>query len=371
MERDHEGKKYAVIMGKLNGEDTMTLQAYRYPKATWTADAARAHAKAHDCTRFEAATGEEKECQPCTDEKALRKAYGTTEGPLGLPMKDEAAHAVEELLKAIPSDCRELLTDGPLRRVKVAEDMQLIEGERTDVSIITTDAVDHDREVIEPRGVNMDHFRKTGMPVTWAHRYDLMPVGNAVWVEYKRGRKAILAKTRYHDRPEGWQGNWFSDAIWHLIKTGVLRGKSIGFIPQQIHAPSPDEIKERPELADARVIYDKITMLEYAVAPIPANPDALVQAAAKAKSAGLIVPEMVFADCGIIIPDALGDIDWEGLDHADSTTNRTTEVGADETSPPLLTRTQIIEAFERKTTELLVRMPTLLDEVIARKRGRV
>ena len=32
MERDHEGKKYSIIMGKLKGEDTLTEQAYRYDK---------------------------------------------------------------------------------------------------------------------------------------------------------------------------------------------------------------------------------------------------------------------------------------------------------------------------------------------------
>ncbi len=57
-EREHEGKKYSVIMGKLKGEDTMTEQAYRYPAQTWEADEARSHCRAHD-GKFEAATGEE------------------------------------------------------------------------------------------------------------------------------------------------------------------------------------------------------------------------------------------------------------------------------------------------------------------------
>ena len=53
--REHEGKKYSVIMGRLEGETTMTEQACRYPKDTWDAGEAGSHCKAHDGT-FEAAS---------------------------------------------------------------------------------------------------------------------------------------------------------------------------------------------------------------------------------------------------------------------------------------------------------------------------
>lgn len=48
MHRDHEGKQYAVIVGKLKGESAMTEQAYRYDKETWTAGAAKNHCDSHD-----------------------------------------------------------------------------------------------------------------------------------------------------------------------------------------------------------------------------------------------------------------------------------------------------------------------------------
>jgi len=54
MVREHAGKAYSVIMGRLRGQDTLTEQTYRYDKSTWTADAARSHCKAHK-GRFEAA----------------------------------------------------------------------------------------------------------------------------------------------------------------------------------------------------------------------------------------------------------------------------------------------------------------------------
>jgi len=54
--RKHDGKEYRVIMGKLKGQDTMTEQAYRYPKDTWEKEAARTHCENHG-GKFEAASG--------------------------------------------------------------------------------------------------------------------------------------------------------------------------------------------------------------------------------------------------------------------------------------------------------------------------
>lgn len=48
MNRDHEGKQYAVIVGKLKGESAMTEQGFRYDKNIWTASSARSHCESHD-----------------------------------------------------------------------------------------------------------------------------------------------------------------------------------------------------------------------------------------------------------------------------------------------------------------------------------
>ncbi len=86
MERDHEGKKYACIIGKLKGEDTMTEQAYRYAKDSWSASQARSHCKSHDGS-FEAASGSASICESCREEvdaelKRGRVLSSTNEGKL-------------------------------------------------------------------------------------------------------------------------------------------------------------------------------------------------------------------------------------------------------------------------------------------------
>ena len=45
--REHDGKKYSIIFGKVKDGETWEEQAYRYSKDTWTAADARAHCKAH------------------------------------------------------------------------------------------------------------------------------------------------------------------------------------------------------------------------------------------------------------------------------------------------------------------------------------
>jgi len=57
--RKHEGKTYYVIRGQQKADTSKwDDQAFRYPKATWSVDSARAHCKGHDGKTFEPAGGE-------------------------------------------------------------------------------------------------------------------------------------------------------------------------------------------------------------------------------------------------------------------------------------------------------------------------
>lgn len=77
--RDHDGKDYDVIMGKLEGEDSMTDQAFRYPKASWDADEAAAHCGDHDGS-FEAASEEEAAVtEYIIEPEAVLRVFGLSE----------------------------------------------------------------------------------------------------------------------------------------------------------------------------------------------------------------------------------------------------------------------------------------------------
>jgi HK97 family phage prohead protease len=78
VKRKHEGKEYSVIMGRLKDEDTMTEQAYRYQKDTWTADEARAHCQDHDGS-FEAAQEEKSQPRVIINEMGIERRFVAAE----------------------------------------------------------------------------------------------------------------------------------------------------------------------------------------------------------------------------------------------------------------------------------------------------
>ena len=227
-----------------------------------------------------------------------RKAYGDCEGPFGFPMRSADAQEVARIQAALPDDIRAI----GLRR-KAAPAAATDIGERTDISLVTTDTVDRDGEVVLPQGGDWSQWKKNPV-VTFAHQYDQLPVGRGLWVKRARdgGVNGWLAKTEYRERPEVWEGPWFADAVWHFVKSGDLPGKSIGFLPTEASPPEEKEVKGRPELAGVSLIIRKWVALEYAVAPVQSNPDAFVVSVGKAIAAGITVPDVILEEGGLVLP---------------------------------------------------------------------
>jgi len=241
---------------------------------------------------------------------ATKRAYGDAIGPFGFPMPSDLAIEIETALKTLSREFIESFTTeingqkiaGYRRSVSVVEKSDFVENERADVSMITSAAVDRDRDVILPTGIDWKSYKKNPV-VGYGHNYDILPVGRAMW--WKRATSADpsldgwLAKTQYTKRPDMWQGDWWPDAVWHMIRSGDLRGKSIGFIPLDGHRPTPDEIKTRPGLAEARWILTKIQIVEYSAVGVQSNPAAVVQSIAKSAAAGFPVPRDILSMMGL------------------------------------------------------------------------
>ena len=121
-----------------------------------------------------------------------------TEGPFGIPMQDRQAIQLDSILKALPAEDRALK-----RAVKPAATAETLAGERADVSWISTEEVDRDREIVVSRGLNDAHFRLNPI-VTLQHSCHSCPVGRSLWRKrVKDGATAgIKAKTVYASRPE-------------------------------------------------------------------------------------------------------------------------------------------------------------------------
>src|SRR5262245_21912679 len=122
----------------------------------------------------------------------------TIEGPLGFPLTGRQAIAVAAVLKSLPKDDafryrKALIARGP---------SEVLRGERSDVSWISTEDPDRTNEVVRARGMNDGQFKLNPI-VTMQHSYALPPVGRSLWRKVVRdGRLAgVKAKTQYPSRP--------------------------------------------------------------------------------------------------------------------------------------------------------------------------
>jgi hypothetical protein len=225
------------------------------------------------------------------------KTHYDCEGPLGIPMRDAQAKLLDSLLQALPAEDRELC-----RLITAKAPTEVMDGERADVSWITTEEIDREGEIVVARGMNDSHFKLNPI-VTMNHAYWLAPVGRSLW--RKRAKDGplvgIKAKTLYPKRPDGWTGGeWMPDSVLALIQAGMLQGKSVSFIRLKSHAPSSHEVAANPELAQVGRIIDEWLLLEYACTFLPMNQSALVEAVSKSgvteaalKLLGLDVPDPV------------------------------------------------------------------------------
>src|SRR5262249_53605557 len=157
---------------------------------------------------------------------------------------------------------------------------EVLPGERSDVSWISTEEPDRTNEVVMARGMNDSQFKLNPI-VTMQHAYYLPPVGKSLWRKVVRDgeKQGVKAKTVYPPRPAGWpeEKDWPADIALSLVQADLLRGKSIGFLPTKIHTPKASEIEARgwPEVD---TVIDEWILLEYACTFLPAQQEAIVEA---------------------------------------------------------------------------------------------
>ena len=146
---------------------------------------------------------------------------------------------------------------------------------RTVLSVISTSTVDEEGEVILPKGVQVDRFKKSPV-VFWNHDY-ADPVGTAEHITINDNN--ITASTYFPPKPEGHEGEWRPDAVLSLIAAGLCRGVSIGFSYLETRQPTAKDLSQFKTTGnELKQVVSKSRLLEYSFAPLPMNEDALVVA---------------------------------------------------------------------------------------------
>lgn len=153
-----------------------------------------------------------------------------------------------------------------LRKQFVVDEVRQVEGEERVLQFtISTGVVDRDQDTISPAGWKLDDYKRNPV-VLWAHIYDEPPVARALvtWIEDDK-----LKSRAEFTSPDLYP---FGFMIYRMYKEGYLNATSVGFMP------------EKWQFSDDRkwgVDFLEQALLEYSCVPVPANPEALIEARSK------------------------------------------------------------------------------------------
>lgn len=172
----------------------------------------------------------------------------------------------------------------------VGKTVEVDERERTVTSIITTDRVDSDKEIVVPKGLDLKRHNKN--PVVFFMHDAKVVVGKSLWKKLISNDREMLSKTQFAELD-------FADEVYQLVKGDFIRGWSVGMDPAtaQVRDVTEKDCRRRPDWTGARSMVVKAELLEYSVATIPANPDALN----RAHDEGLIKFTKQYLPCGVVV----------------------------------------------------------------------
>ena len=143
------------------------------------------------------------------------------------------------------------------------------EEKRQATFVISTDEIDRMYEIVE-QSWELENYKKN--PIVLCGHDSSKPgyvVGCATEIRAeKEGDKNITIGT-VQFAEEGTSSD--ADTVWKLVKQGILRTVSVGFIPHTFKALKNEDGSETTVLADNE-------LLEFSIVPIPANPSAVALA---------------------------------------------------------------------------------------------
>jgi uncharacterized protein len=135
-------------------------------------------------------------------------------------------------------------------------------------SVITSRGADRSGDVVIPSGLlNARQYLRNPV-VLWAHQRTWPPIGACQKLEIIDDR--IIAETKFSESSQ------LATDVFNLYAEGILRGWSIGFVPQEAIRRPPSK-----ECPNGSYCFMKWDLLEYSAVPIPDNPEALTLAICK------------------------------------------------------------------------------------------
>lgn len=140
-------------------------------------------------------------------------------------LKDAFVHVAKD--SGIKTDDLEMHRSTYSEKSKVN---QIDSSKRQSLKYVSARTMDRDNEIVVPKGLNLNEFRKY-MHVLVNHNYSLLPIGSDEMIE--ADDFGIKALTNHANTGEGTLAN----VVWHLVEQGHMKASSIGIVPTTFTKP--------------------------------------------------------------------------------------------------------------------------------------
>jgi len=154
---------------------------------------------------------------------------------------------------------------------------KVIDAEQRVVDVVmSTESVDRDGDVIRVRGWILDEFKKNPL-ILFQHNRSGLPIAKALGVKKDAKAKLLRGRVQFAGMDQMHED---AERIFLLVRDGFLNATSVGFMPVE-RRPIPGVPDEEGRVGFGGIEFLKQILLENSIVTVPANPEALVQRAAK------------------------------------------------------------------------------------------
>lgn len=149
--------------------------------------------------------------------------------------------------------------------------------------VSSDESEDRDGDIIKMSGWELDNYKKNPV-LLWAHSYSMPPIAKAVNI-YKDPRlNQLVIDAKFPTISElSTDGEHvsdhakFADTVYNMYKNSYLSTTSVGFRALEHKRRDDAEAMKKPEWERGAIIFRQ-ELYEVSFVPVPANPNALIQA---------------------------------------------------------------------------------------------
>jgi|GEM_PF-6341047 len=163
---------------------------------------------------------------------------------------------------------QEIESGEPVVRAFVAKMGEVDDDKRIIPFVLSTASVDREQDSINVDGWDIENYEKNPV-VLWCHNSRILPIGRNLNTRIEDGK--LKADTQFIGEDETTAGHFeFVESVYRLYKNGFMSAKSVGF--------RPIKWAWNEDRGYWAIDYESQELLEDSCVPVPANPEALVEA---------------------------------------------------------------------------------------------